>query len=249
MIKSAVLDVTKVKSFLWQHILLFFSLYLMTLGVVLCIKSGLGSSTISSIPYVMALAGEVGKAPEFSVGGYTILMNCLLVVLQILVLRRRFEPMQLFQLVIGFFFGWLIDLNGLLLGWLNPVSVGWQAVCQLAGCTIMGIGIAFEVKCASVTMPGEGITMAISQVSGKTFHNVKIVVDTSLVVIAVVLGYIYFGRWMSNVIGIGTLFAMVYVGLAVKFVNARIDWFDRLLHNVPGFRRTLLGLARFLHRP
>lgn len=37
-----------IQSFLWQHLLLILSLYLMTLGVVLCIKSCLGSSVISS---------------------------------------------------------------------------------------------------------------------------------------------------------------------------------------------------------
>ncbi len=38
--------------FLWQHLLLLISLYLMTLGVVLCVKSSLGSSVISSLPFV-----------------------------------------------------------------------------------------------------------------------------------------------------------------------------------------------------
>lgn len=38
----------KTLSFLWQHFLLLISLYLMTLGVVLCVKSCLGSSVISS---------------------------------------------------------------------------------------------------------------------------------------------------------------------------------------------------------
>lgn len=47
-------------SFLWQHILLLLSLYLMTLGVVLCIKSALGSSVISSLPLSFSMAGESG---------------------------------------------------------------------------------------------------------------------------------------------------------------------------------------------
>lgn len=83
----------------------------MTLGVALCIKSCLGSSVISSIPYVFTLAGADGMAPPLTVGSYTIVMNFVLVLCQILVLRHRFRPVQLFQLVIGFFFGWLIDLN------------------------------------------------------------------------------------------------------------------------------------------
>ena len=119
-----------------------------------------------------------------------------------------------------------------------------QILLQLAGCTVMGVGIAFEVKCGSVTMPGEGITMAICRVGGGAFPKVKIIVDTVLVLLAVVAGYFFFGRWMWNVTGVGTLFAMVYVGMVVKLVTARIAWFDRLLNHVPGFTRIIVGLRR-----
>lgn len=42
------------------------------------------------------------------------------------------------------------------------------------------------------------------------------------------------------------MFAMVYVGLVVKFVSARIKWFDRVLSYIPGFRRYLFGLLRLI---
>lgn len=73
---------------------------------------------------------------------------------------------QLFQLVIGFFFGMLIDLNMFLTQWLLSEQLWINALVQIAGCTILGIGIAMEVKCGSVTMPGEGITIAIHKVTG-----------------------------------------------------------------------------------
>ena len=153
----------KTLSFLWQHFLLLISLYLMTLGVVLCVKSCLGSSVISSLPFVFSLAGPISCVPAWTIGGYTIAMNAVLVLCQILILRRRFDPMQLFQLVIGFIFGWLIDLNMALTSGLECTTLTSQLLTQLAGCTIMGIGIAFEVRCGSVTMPGEGISIVISQ--------------------------------------------------------------------------------------
>ena len=234
-------------SFLWQHILLLLSLYLMTLGVVLCIKSALGSSVISSLPLSFSMAGESGLMPALSVGGYTIAMNFVLVGLQILVLRKRFNPIQLFQLIVGFLFGWLIDINLHLTAWLDCYGMASQISAQFAGCVIMALGIAFEVKCGSVTMPGEGISIVLSQVSGKPFAKVKIIVDTTLVVLAVASCYLFFGAWMWNVIGIGTLFAMVYVGLVVRFITPRIAWFDRLLAYNPGFRRYIFGLARFIY--
>ena len=238
----------KVISFFWQHLLLMLSLYLMTLGVVLCVKSCLGSSVISSLPFVFSLAGPVSRVPEWTIGGYTIAMNFILVFCQVLILRKKFEPVQLFQLVIGFVFGWLIDLNMFLTSALECATLPSQLFVQFAGCTIMGIGIAFEVRCGSVTMPGEGISIVISQVARRPFAKVKIGVDTALVVLAVGSCYFFFGRWQWNVIGVGTLFAMVYVGLVVKFITPYLGWFDRVLAYIPGFRRYLFGLARLLYR-
>lgn len=239
---------TEIASFLWQHLLLLASLYLMTLGVVLCVKSSLGSSVISSLPFVFSLAGAAGSVPPWTIGGYTIAMNFVLVLCQLLILRRRFDPLQLFQLVIGFVFGWLIDLNMYLCSGLECPTLLWQAGVQFAGCTIMGFGIAFEVRCGSVTMPGEGISMTISQVVNRPFAKVKIWVDTTLVLLAVAGCYLFFGRWLWNVIGTGTIFAMIYVGLVVKFITPHLGWFDRLLAYTPGFRRYLFGLARFVYR-
>ncbi len=160
----------EVISFVWQHILLLVSLYVMTFGVAACVRSQLGSSVISTIPYVMASAGTMlDYIPRWTIGGYTIMMNAIFVVLQILILRKNFEWVQLFQLVIGFFFGMLIDLNMLLTEWMVSENILVNALVQIAGCTILGFGIAMEVKCGSVTMPGEGISIAIHKVTGWPF--------------------------------------------------------------------------------
>lgn len=238
----------KVIGFVWQHFLLFLSMFFMTFGVALCVRSNLGSGVISSIPMAFSLAGECGLAPGLTIGGYTNIMNIILVVAQILVLRRRFDPIQLFQLLIGFVFGCLLDVNM----WLTSLfsdyeSILSQIIAQLAGATVLGCAVAVEIRCGSVTMPGEGIQVAISRVSGKPFPIVKIMVDTTLVILAVISGYFFFGSWPWTVVGPGTLFAMFYVGYVVKLVNPHLGWFDRLLDYRPGFRRYIYGLARFIY--
>lgn len=79
----------KAIEFIWQHVLLIASMFFMTLGVALCVRSNLGSGVISSIPMAFTLAGEAGLAPAWTIGGYTNIMNIILVLAQILVLRRR----------------------------------------------------------------------------------------------------------------------------------------------------------------
>lgn len=221
----------------------------MTLGVAVCVRSMLGSSVISTIPYVFETAGSSGLGvPALTIGQYTYIMNGVLVLGQILILRKRFELVQLFQLLVGFVFGSLIDLNMLLTNWLMPATLVSKIVAQVVGCTVLGLGIALEVRCGSVTMPGEGFPVAISRVTGIPFPKVKIWVDTSLVVIAVVFCYIFFGAWQWYIIGIGTLFAMVYVGMVVRMLGKHLSWFDHVLAYRPGFRRYVYGLARFLFK-
>ncbi len=240
----------KIVSFLWQHVLLLVSLCIMTFGVAVCVRSMLGSSVISTLPYVFETAGKqgVGGVPQFTIGQYTYIMNAVLVAGQIAVLRRRFEPVQLFQLLVGFVFGSLIDVNMSLTSWLAPTELWSKAVAQVAGCTVLGFGIALEVRCGSVTMPGEGFPVAVSEVTGIEFAKMKIVVDISLVVLAVVFCYVFFGAWQWYIVGIGTLFAMVYVGAVVRMVGKRLGWFDRMLAYRPGFRRYVYGLARFIFK-
>ncbi len=238
----------RIVSFIWQHILLLGYLFLMTFGVALAIRSNLGSSVISSIPMAMMLAGEAGKVPALTIGDYTNIMNIILVFMQILILRKKFEKVQLFQLIIGTLFGWLLDLNMFLTAPLTPDSLTGQILLQIGGCIILGAGIAFEIKCGSVTMPGEGVPAAISKLTGTPFPKAKIAIDITLVAIAVALGFIFFGTWLINVIGPGTLFAMVFVGMVVRYVDRRIGWFDKLLSYHPGFRRYAFGLLRFINR-
>lgn len=237
----------KTVSFVWQHALLLVSLFFMTAGVALCVRSNLGSSVISSCPLAFTLAGEAGLVPELSLGTYTNILNVLLVVGQIAVLRRRFQPVQLLQLLIGFVFGAMIDINMGITAPLRCDTLLSQGIAQFAGCTVMAFGIAMEMRCASITMPGEGLPAAISKISGKQFADVKIRIDILLVALAIGACYLFFGRWLWNVVGAGTLFAMVYVGYAVKQFSRRLGWFDRLLGYRPGMRRYVYGLMRFIN--
>lgn len=236
-------------SFVWQHFLLLISLYVMTFGVAACVRSQLGSSVISTIPYVLASAGTLlDYIPKWTIGTYTIIMNVFFVVFQILILRRNFEWVQFFQLVIGFFFGMLIDLNMILTEWMVSDNLQINTLVQIAGCSILGLGIAMEVRCGSVTMPGEGISIAVHKVTGWPFPKAKIYIDITLVAMAILLSVLLLGAWKWEIVGIGTLFAMIYVGVTVRVFNKHLAWFDNLLDYHPGCRRYIYGLVRYIKR-
>ncbi len=192
----------QVISFAWQHVMLLVSLYFMTLGVAMCVRSDLGSSVISSCPLAFTLAGAEGQVPQLTLGTYTNILNVLLVVGQVIVLRRRFKAVQLFQLLIGFVFGVLIDMNMAITAIYIPTALTGKIAEQLAGCTVMAAGIAMEIKCASITMPGEGLPVAIAKVTGKSFADIKIAVDITLVTLAVIACFVFLvtgcGMWLAS---------------------------------------------------
>ncbi|MCH5347410.1 MAG: hypothetical protein J1E63_09880 [Muribaculaceae bacterium] len=245
--KSIVLEKEKFISFAWQHLLLLVSLFFLALGVAICIRSCLGSSVISSAPYAFTLAGEAGMAPELSLGMYTNILNVILVACQIVVLGRQFHPVQLLQLFIGVVFGVLIDASMVLTSGLVADGLWWQLLAMIVGSTIMAVGVAMEIRCGSITMPGEGLPAALSRRTGRPFGTMKIYVDVALVATATAAMLLFFGEWRWNIVGIGTLFASVYCGAAVKFISRRLAWFDRLLGYQPGFRRYFFGLAKYIH--
>lgn len=220
----------KAFSFVRRQLLLLFSLFFLALGVALCVRSDLGSSVISSAPYAFFLAGKNGLVPDWTLGMYTNLLNVLLVAGQILVLRRRYRPWQLLQLLIGVVFGVLIDASMAITSIFESVGeIELRLVIMFAGSTLMALGVSMEMRCASITMPGEGLPAALSKVTGKPFADMKILTDILLVTAAIVSSFLFFGEWMWNIVGGGTLFAMIYIGMAVKFISRHLGWFDRLL--------------------
>ena len=78
----------------------FIGLFIMTIGIALSVKSNLGVSPVSSIPYTITCVWgiEMGKA--------TILFHIILIILQILLLRKNFKPVQLLQVPVGVVFGY-----------------------------------------------------------------------------------------------------------------------------------------------
>ena len=77
-----------------KRIMLFVGgLFVMSLGVGLSIKSGLGVTPISSIPYSLTLASGA------NIGITTIIFNAILVFLQIPILKKRFKAKRLLQLI------------------------------------------------------------------------------------------------------------------------------------------------------
>ena len=205
------------------------SLFILALGVALTLRAELGSSPISCPPYVLSRVPQA----SLSIGGYIFCMQFFFVLGQIILLRKDFQKIQLLQLAVCLLFGSFTDLAMFLtepFQWranLLGYTLRW---IQLAiGGVILGIGVAWEVRCDVLMIPGEGLPATIAKVFHIDFGKVKIVFDVVLVLTAVICCYIFWGHWRWDMVGAGTLFSMFFVGAVVRLVNPHMSWLDHWL--------------------
>lgn len=196
------------KHFAARCALLLAGLAVMALGVALSIKAELGTSPISSVPYVSGLISGL------SVGTTTIIVNSLFVLAQILMLRSQYDWYQLLQIPVAIVFGLMIDMFSLLMGDIVLSSYIQQWLFCAAGIIFVALGVSMEVTAELITTAGEGLVLAICQVTSFKFGNVKVAVDVTLVILAVAASLLVLGELAG--VREGTAAAAVLVGLLTK---------------------------------
>ena len=192
-----------------RYLLLLVGLSIMAFGVAFSIKASLGTSPISSVPYVISLFTPL------TVGTATIMMHCVFILLQILILRKNYHPIQLMQLPVAFFFGYLTDFGVWAVQGITCNTYWQQWIVCLIGILLVAVGVSFEVKAGVVVLAGEGVVLAICKVFPKIkFGYMKVGFDVTLVVIACVLSIVFTGRLQG--VREGTVAAALLVGLIAK---------------------------------
>ena len=191
-----------------RYLLLLAGLAIMAFGVAFSIKASLGTSPISSVPYVVSLFTPL------TVGTATIIMHCVFILLQILILRKKYHPIQLMQLPVAFFFGYLTDLSVWAVQGITCNHYLQQWLVCLIGIFLVAVGVSLEVKAGVVVLAGEGVVLAICKVLPVKFGYMKVGFDVTLVAIACVLSFAFTGRLQG--VREGTVAAALLVGLIAK---------------------------------
>lgn len=194
-----------------RYFIFILGLFFAGLGVAFTKHGGLGVTPVSSIPNVLSF-----EFTALSLGNWLIVWNCVLIVLQILILRRDFKPVQLLQVPLSFLFGYFTDF-GMKIATLIPVnSYSVQLLMLLIGIAVLGFGITLSVGANVIMNSGEAFVKAVSDKSKKAFGNVKVIFDVSSVIISIILSLIFFS---GKIVGTreGTVISALTTGFVVKF--------------------------------
>lgn len=192
------------------------SLFVMAIGVAMTKKAELGVSPISSVANVMSI-----QFTSISIGNWLIIWNCVLILGQIIFLRKKFQPVQLMQIPLSFLFGYFTDFGMWLMSFFDTDTYAVKMIFVIVGTVILGFGVALSVIANVVMNSGEAFVKAVSDVTHKDFGNLKIGFDVSCVVVSVVLSLIFF---KMKIVGTreGTIIAALTTGILVKLFSKLI---------------------------
>lgn len=187
--------------------------YIMGLGIALTTNANLGTTPISSLPYVCTFLTPL------SLGSLTFCINALMVLGQKLLLGPAFEKKALLQFPAVFVFSLFIDCNM----WLTKALVTDVYALQMGTCVlgsfVLAMGITLCVLSNATVMPGEGLVLAIVRVKRTEFGRTKVLFDCSLVVMAALVSLVVLHRLEG--LREGTAVSAILTGTFVRFLFPR----------------------------
>ncbi|SCB90583.1 Uncharacterized membrane protein YczE [Weissella bombi] len=193
---------------------LMMGLMFMAAGVSLSRIAGLGTSPIASIPNVLSYMMPL------SIGSLTIIFMIVCVGVEIIFLKKKFSMANLLQIIPGSIFGMLINVFLSIFSFIQ-VTTYWQKLgLTVISIVVLAFGVYLEVASHSIILPGEGVAKAISIAMNKPFAKAKIWVDSSMVMVALILALVVF----HSLTGIreGTVLSALLVGHVVALFKR---WF------------------------
>jgi len=220
-------------------------MFIMALGVGLSVKAGLGTTSISSIPLVLSFA------TSWTLGQIMIIVNAAFILIQLLLLRKKFPPIQFLQIPAALVFGWFCDLGLAIVSGINPANYVTRFFLTLGSSAIVGFGIFLEIKPNVVMLSGEGVVKAIATVTRREFGTLKIAFDCTLLMAAVCLSFIFLHRIEG--VREGTVMAAFLVGTFARLFNRHLTVFNRLVapeeeqaagREMPAARPAVITIAR-----
>ena len=201
-----------------RYSLLLLGLFFMGLGISLVTRSALGTSPISSVPWVLCLALPI------TFGEFTIAITLLFFAIEVFLAGKTFPRLQYLQIIIAFFLGVFVDLGMVLSAGVHPDFYAEEIAVLIFGCVVLALGIFLQVAANVIMNPGEGLVKAIATKTGRRFGIVKVCFDSTLVLSAALISLVAFGSIQG--LREGTVISAILVGYIILGFGIIFTRFD-----------------------
>ena len=190
----------------------FLGLFIIAVGAALSVKSDMGVSPVTTIPYTITYIWGV------DMGITTFLFHLFLVFIEFLLLRKNFKMKNLLQVVVGVVFGLFTSLCYYLVFMIPfPDTMVVRIVLLALSIIAVALGLFFYVPAEIMPMAVEGLMLVISEVTRIKFSTVKIALDIAFSLISLIVCVIAVHNMGS--VGAGTVVSAITTGLVLKVLT------------------------------
>lgn len=180
-------------------------------GVAFSVNSNLGVSPVNSLPYV------ISRIVNVQMGTCVTAVFCFYILLQILILGRKFNPVNLLQIVFSTIFGYFVDFAKMVLGDFTIPTYFGQLTMLAISIPLIAVGIALYMDAQLVPMPMEGLSSCLADKFGMSFPNMKTIVDCLVVGVGLVLCFVFLGK--LDGLREGTIITAVVTGKVIALIK------------------------------
>lgn len=197
-------------AYLWRTSFYILGIIILSIGLTLSAKSGLGMAPVISIPFAIANVLDLNFAL------ITFIAYISFIVIQALINRDHKKWKYILQVPFTLFFSTMLDIFGNILNFQYPNL--WQNLILLFfGMIATAIGVPMIANMKIILNPADGLALSFGYLLKKDLGFGKNVLDITCVIITSTIGLVFAGKIIG--IGIGTLIAMIVVGRIISIFN------------------------------
>lgn len=205
----------KVIDLIDRYLLLIFALFIIASGIAFSIRALLGTTSGSCLPD--AIHNVTGV---ITVGMASIILNTIFLIIQLLIMRKKFKPIYLLELALAIGFGFITDLMLYLTRYIDAPNYFIKWLYCVIGIILVAVGVWLEVQAKTLKLCQDALTDTLASVLPFRFGITKVIMDVTLLIIAAILLLIK-GGWdnLFSVIREGTLASAIFVGVVIKYLD------------------------------
>ncbi|MFE3187987.1 YitT family protein [Nocardia sp. NPDC059240] len=184
-------------------------IYILTMGLSLAVRAGIGISPQSSLTRTMTLV-----VPRLSQGNFNLMLEVIALLATFAVRPREFKAGNLLSLVPALILAVLLDFNLRHTAWLTLGAYPAKVALLFAADAMLAFGLFLMIRANLVLMPIDMFVNTVQRVTGRKWGNIKTVFDCTLLALSASIGVIFLGA--PHFIREGTILNAILVGQYVK---------------------------------
>ncbi|TYP73389.1 YczE/YyaS/YitT family protein [Paenibacillus methanolicus] len=184
-------------------------IYILTLGISLAIRAGIGISPQSSLTRTMTLI-----FPGMSQGTFSFLLELVMLVLSYFVMPKEFKLKYIAGLIPALALSVFLDLNLELTSFIHLDAYAVKVALLAFADAALAFGLFLMIQANLVLIPVDLFVNTVVKRIQKKWGNVKTVFDCSLLVISACVGLLWLGE--VKFIREGTIINAILVGQYIK---------------------------------